>query len=127
MASLFYKVQVVNQGIERIRISRHDQVLFEGSLPSGASFHLRVGDSVLIRRNNRWLRKFAIVVWKDRVSLRFGKGAGKNEHQVFLDSTPHVPGKTRRGKPLSKSLLKRLAIIKEMKENRIGGSNASYT
>lgn len=98
---MWYKMLLVEKGLERIRIVRRGKIIFDGGLPAGTTRHLTIGDSVLVKRGSRFIRKFYIRMWYGRPALRFGADYGnRRNHQVYLSSFPHIPHETRRGKQM---------------------------
>ena len=75
---------LVNSGMEEIVVRRNGKELYHGTVPAGFSMHLTIGDSVLVRRGGRLIKKFDLRIWREKPYLRFGERYGKSNQYIKL-------------------------------------------
>lgn len=106
-----WRITLVNQGIETIRVMRRRKIVHEGTYPAGFAMHLQVGDSVLMKRSGaHWRKKFGLVIYKGQPALQFGEHYGAPKQYVWLHTLPHIPKVTWRGRPRKESRYDQLSV-----------------
>ena len=60
-------------GMEEVKVCRGSKELFRGTVPSGYTMHLTIGDAVLVRKNKQWLSKCDVMLYRGVPCLRFGR------------------------------------------------------
>jgi len=81
---MWYEMPIVTRGIEKIRIVREGKVPFEGTVPAGFTYHLTIGDVVLIDVEGRYITKFAIVMWEDKPAIKFNSMVSEEDKNAYL-------------------------------------------
>jgi len=95
----WWKFMLVLSGVEHLRIMRDGSIHYEGTVWAGFTMRLTLGDSVLMKVNGRrWLKKFDLCLHRGRPALHFGNCYGKKNTYVDMNSLPHIPGVTYRGR-----------------------------
>jgi hypothetical protein len=74
MASLYWKLGLIDSGVEHIRVKRRGLVIKEGSFYQGFAMHLTIGDSVFVKGpSGCWKLKYSICIHQNRPAIKFGK------------------------------------------------------
>ena len=62
MSDWVWNVQLVNEGIEHVRVHSNGITKFDGSVPAGYCMHLTIGDSVSRKTRLGWRKKFGVIL-----------------------------------------------------------------
>ena len=65
-------------------VKRNGKELIRGTYPAGFSMHLGIGDTVLVKRGNRWYKKFDLRIHQNLPCLRFGSCYGRPYKYIRL-------------------------------------------
>lgn len=81
---IFWKF-ILTDACERIRVVRDNKVFFDGTVPHPWPMSLTLGDKVYVKKQGKhWRKKFELVMWRDRPSMRFGTYYGNKEQHKHL-------------------------------------------
>lgn len=71
-----WEFSLCDKGLERVQVMRSSVVVFEGSIPTGYTMHLAVGDSVCRwdSTNRKWKRKFRLEMFNGKPAVCYADG-----------------------------------------------------